>query len=376
MELRRRLIERAAGAELTHHLGYDDGEAAPLTQPNRRNGTTTKTLRTVDGPLQVALPRDREGSFEPQIVPKHKRTFDGFDDQILALYAGGMSTRDIQRHLATLYGVDVSDGLISQVTTSVSADLKAWRERTLEPFYAVVYLDAMIVSIREERVVKKRAIYVAIGVNTDGERDVLGLWIQQNEGAKFWATVLTDLKNRGVGDILFVCTDGLGGFPDAIEAIYPQSVIQTCVVHLIRQACRYLSYNDRKAVCKDLRRLYTAPNEDAALAILEELEQAWSASATRTAAIAVWRRAWDRFVPFLAYPEEIRRIIYTTNAIESLHMQIRKTIKTRGHFPNDEAALRLVYLAIIRARENWRMCYNWKTSMGILRLHFGDRIPE
>jgi len=240
-QLRRRLIERAAGAELEQHLGYGVGAEPPEEQANRRNGVSEKTLRTVDGPLRVELPRDRDASFEPRIVPKHARSFDGFDEQILALYAGGMTTREIQRHLRELYGVDVSDGLISEVTASIQDDVRAWQSRPLEELYAVVYLDAMQVSIRDQQVVRKKAVYVAIGVTLDGERDCLGLWIEKTEGARFWTSVLTELKNRGVKDVLFVCTDGLTGFPEAIDAVFPLSVNQTCIVHLVRQALRYLS---------------------------------------------------------------------------------------------------------------------------------------
>jgi putative transposase len=374
--LRKRLIERAAGAELEQHLGYPPGGEAPEGQPNRRNGLSAKTLRTVDGPVTVELPRDRDASFEPRIVPKHARSFDAFDDQILALYAGGMSTRDIQRHLRELYDVDVSEGLISDVTASIEADVRAWQTRPLEELYVVVYLDALQVSIREQQVVRKKAVYLAVGVTLEGERDTLGLWVEKTEGARFWTSVLTDLRNRGVKDVLFVCTDGLSGFPDAIDAIFPQAVNQTCIVHLVRQSLRYLSYRERKTCAAELRRIYTAADADAARAILDELAEAWAASKTRTAALAVWDRAWERVIPFLAFPTEIRRIVYTTNTIESLHMQIRKTIKTRGHFPNDEAALRLIWLAIQRAKSSWKTCYNWTNAMAVLRIHFGDRIPD
>ena len=374
-QLRKRLIERAAGAELTAHLGYEPGAEPPEGQANRRNGGSSKTLRTVDGPVAVELPRDREGSFEPRIVPKHARSFDGFDDQILALYAGGMSTREIQRHLRELYGVEVSDGFISDVTTSIADDVAAWQSRPLDELYPVLYLDAMMVSIREQRVVKKRAVYVAIGVNVDGERDVLGLWIQHAEGARFWGQVLTDLRNRGVRDVLIVCTDGLSGFPEAIEAVFPQATVQTCVVHVIRQSMRFLSYQERKKCAAELRRIYTAPDADAALAVLEELEEARAGSPTKRHAIDVWRRAWDRVTPFLAFPDDIRRIVYTTNTVESLHMQIRKTIKTRGQFPNDDAALRLIWLSIQRAKTSWRKCYNWNRAMAVFRIHYGDRLP-
>jgi putative transposase len=375
-QLRKRLIERAAGAELAEHLGYEPGEGAPDGQSNRRNGSSRKRLRTVDGPVDVELPRDRDASFEPRIVPKHARSFDGFDDQILALYAGGMTTRDIQRHLRELYGVDVSEGLVSEVTASITDDVRAWQTRPLEEVYVVVYLDAMIVSIREAQVVRRKAVYVAVGVTLDGERDCLGIWIEKTEGARFWTSVLTDLRNRGVRDVLFVCTDGLSGFPEAIEAVFPLAVNQTCIVHLVRQSLKYMSYQERKRSAADLRRIYTAPDADAARLVLDELTAAWADSKTKTAALDVWQRAWERVIPFLAFPEEIRRIVYTTNTVESLHRQIRKTIKTRGHFPNDDAALRLIWLSVMRAKSSWRSCYNWSTAISVLRIHFGDRLPD
>ena len=375
-QLRKRLIERAAGAELEQHLGYPTGGAPPEEERNRRNGLSAKTLRTVDGPVTVELPRDRDASFEPRIVPKHARSFDGFDEQILALYAGGMTTREIQRHLRELYGVDVSDGLVSEVTASIQDDVRAWQSRPLEELYVVVYLDALQVSIRDQQVVRRKAVYVAIGVTLDGERDCLGLWIEKSEGARFWTSVLTELRNRGVKDVLFVCTDGLTGFPEAIDAVFPLSVNQTCIVHLVRQSLRYLSWRERKSCAGELRRIYTAADADAARHVLDELAAAWAGSKTRTAALAVWERAWDRVIPFLAFPEEIRRIVYTTNTVESLHMQIRKTIKTRGHFPNDDAALRPIWLAIQRAKNSWKTCYNWTKAMAVLPIHFGDRIPD
>ena len=374
--LRKRLIERAAGAELEQHLGYRSGAGAPEAQPNRRNGTSSKTLRTVDGPVTVELPRDRDASFEPLVVPKYARSFDGFDEQILALYAGGMTTREIQRHLRDLFGVDVSDGLVSEVTASIQDDVRLWQGRPLEQLYVIVYLDALQVSIRDQQVVRKKAVYVAVGVTLDGERDCLGLWIEKTEGARFWTSVLTELRNRGVKDVLFVCTDGLSGFPEAIDAVFPRAVNQTCIVHLVRQSLRYLSWRERKACAGELRRIYTAADADAARQVLDELTTAWADSTTRTAALQVWERAWERVIPFLAFPTEIRRVVYTTNTVESLHMQIRKTIKTRGHFPNDDAALRLIWLSIQRAKNSWRTCYNWTNAMAVLRIHFGDRIPD
>src|SRR5438034_4403310 len=292
--LRKGLVERGAGVELEQHLGYPLGTEPPEGQPNRRNGISSKTLRTVDGPLSVELPRDRDASFEPRIVPKHARSFDGFDEQILALYAGGMTTREIQRHLHELYGVDVSDGLISEVTASIQEDVRAWQTRPLEELYVVVYLDAMQVAIRDQQVVRKKAVYVAIGVTLEGERDCLGLWIEKTEGARFWTSVLTELRNRCVKDRLLVCTGGLTGFPEAIDAVFPQAVNQTCIVHLVRQSLRYLSWKERKSCAGELRRIYTAADADAARQVLDELTADWAASATKMAALQVWQRAWDR----------------------------------------------------------------------------------
>jgi len=374
-ELRRRLIERAASGELTSDLGYPAGGEPVEASSNRRNGVSAKTLRTVDGPLRVELPRDREGSFEPRIVAKHGRSFDGFDSQILALYAGGMTTRDIQRHLRDLYGVEVSEGLVSEATKSVDEDVRAWQARPLDEFYVAIYLDAMMVSIREAGVVRKRAVYSAIGINLDGEREPLGLWIERSEGAKFWTSVMTQLRNRGVRDVLFVCVDGLRGFPEAISQAFPEAVCQTCIVHVIRASLRFLSWKERKTAAAELRLIYAAPSRDAARVERERLEAAWADSATRTAAISVWRRNWDEITPFLDYPDEIRRMIYTTNSIENLHRQIRKTIKTRGQFPSDDAALRLIWLAVTRAQQSFRKCYNWSQARAFLMIHFADRIP-
>jgi len=284
-QLRKRLIERAADAELEQHLGYPPGAEAPEGQANRRNGISAKTLRTVDGPVTVGLPRDRGASFEPRIVPKHARSFDGFDEQILALYAGGMTTREIQRHLRELYGVEVSDGLVREVTASIQDDVRAWQGRPLEELYVVVYLDAMQVAIRDQQVVRKKAVSVAVGVTLEGTRDCLGLWFEKTEGARCWTSVLTELRNRGVKDVLFVCTDGLSGFPEAIDAVFPANVNQTCIVHLVRQSLRYLSWRERKSCAGELRRIYTAADADAARQVLDELTAAWADSKTRTAAL-------------------------------------------------------------------------------------------
>jgi putative transposase len=290
-------------------------------------------------------------------VPRHGRSFDGFGEEILALSAGGMTTREIRRHLRELDGVEACEGLISEVSASIQDDVRAWQSRPLAGLYVVVYLDALQVAIREQRVVRTKAVYSAIGVSVEGERDCLGLWIEKGEGARFWTSVLTELRSRGVKDVLFVCSEGLSGFPEAIDAVFPEAVNQTCVVHLVRESLRYLSWKERRSCAAELRRLSTAAAADAARRVLDDLT-AWAESKTKTAALQVWQRACDRFVPFLAFPDDVRPVVYTTNSVESLHTQIRKTIKTRGHFPNDDAALRLIWLAITRAKSNWRTCHN------------------
>ena len=330
-QLRKRLIERAAGAELEQHLGYPPGQAPPEGQRNRRNGRSEKTLRTVDGPVTVELPRDRDASFEPQIVPKHARSFDGFDDQILHLYAGGMTTRDIQRHLRELYDVSVSEGLISEVTTSIEADVRAWQARPLEELYVVVYLDALQVAIRDQQVVRKKSVYVAVGVTLDGERDCLGLWVEKTEGARFWTSVLTDLKNRGVTDVFFLVCDGLKGLPEVVEQVWPQTIVQTCILHLIRNSFRLTSRKYSGVLKRDLKAMYEAPNPAAAETALQELDDKWS---TRyPALIRLWRNAWTEFIPFLDYDIEIRRMICSTNAIESLNARYRRAVRHAGISP-------------------------------------------
>jgi putative transposase len=371
--LTKRLVERAMHAELSEHLGYKRGQAPPGGVGNARNGVTEKTVHTPHGSVRLEQPRDRAGIFEPQIVPKHQRRFAGFDERIIAMYARGMSVRDIQAHLAELYHVDVGHDLISRVTDAVLDDVRAWQSRPLEEVYPILFLDALVVKIRDGGAVRNRACYVAIGVNLDGERDVLGLWFQATEGAKFWLAVLSELKQRGVQDVLICCIDGLTGFPEAIEAVFPQTWVQTCIVHLIRQSLRFVPDKHRRKVAQDLKPIYTASDADAAAEALASFESAWG---ERYPMIGKsWREAWEQVIPFLAFPPEVRRLVYTTNTIEALHRQIRKTIKTRGHFPTEDAARKLIYLAIVNAQQSWRHAYNWSAALLSFKIHFGDRLP-
>ena len=373
-ELMAALVSRAMEAELSHHLGYEHGDRAPEGQTNRRNGSGRKTVRTERGQVEVRVPRDREGSFEPRIVPKHQRHFDGFDDQILSMYARGMSTRDIQAHLAELYGVDVSPDLVSRVTHAVVDELKSWQRRPLERVYPIVYLDALMVKIRDKGVVQNRAVYVAVGVDLEGHKDVLGLWIQNAEGAKFWLAILNELKQRGVQDILVLSADGLTGLPQAVEAAFPATIFQTCIVHMVRSSTRFVPWKERRAVCADLRLIYTATDVDEAWEALEAFESVWG---ERFPMIGkAWRERWGEITPFLAFPLEMRRAIYTTNAIEALHRILRKVLKTRGHMPNDDAALKLLFLAIRNAKKRWgRPHHTWSQARLQFAIHFGDRIP-
>jgi putative transposase len=371
--LTKRLVERAMAAELSEHLGYERGEAPPGGVGNARNGLTAKTIHTEHGSVRIEQPRDRKGSFEPQIVPRHQRRFEGFDDKIIAMYGRGMSVRDIQAHLRELYGVEVGHDLISRVTDAVLDDVREWQARPLEDVYPILFLDALIVKVRDGGAVRNRACYVAIGVNLEGERDVLGLWFQQAEGAKFWLAVLNELKQRGVRDVLICCVDGLKGFPEAIEAVFPHAWVQTCIVHLIRQSLRFVPDKHRRQVAKDLKPIYTAIDADAAAEALEQFEQEWTASYPMIG--KTWREAWEHVIPFLAFPTDVRRVVYTTNTIEALHRQIRKTIKTRGHFPTEEAARKLIYLSIINAQKSWRQTYNWTSALLAFKIHFGDRLP-
>jgi putative transposase len=373
-QLAGRVIETALGAELTEHLGYPPGQAPPGGAGNHRNGHTPKTVQSELGPIAVRTPRDRRGSFEPKLVGKRQTRLAGLDEKILALYAGGMTVRDIEAHLRDLYGVQIGRDTISRVTDAVLEDVEAWRTRPLEAVYPIVYFDCLMVKLREDRSVRSRACYLAIGVSVDGERDVLGIWWQETEGAKFWLAVLNDLHQRGVSDVLVACVDGLAGFPEAIEAVFPLAWVQTCIVHQIRNSMRYVAYKDRKAVARDLKPVYRAVNVEAAEQALAAFDERWGG---RYPMIAdAWRARWTQITPFLALPEDLRRAVYTTNSIENLNRQIRKTIKTRGHFPDEQAATKLIYLAIQRAARAWRRPYNWTGALRGLKIHFGDRLPD
>jgi len=373
-QLTKRLVERAMSAELSEHLGYEPHQEPPGGTGNTRNGSTPKTLATEHGPVRIETPRDRKSSFEPQIVRKGQRRFEGFDDKILALYSRGLSTRDIEAHLAEIYGVKVGRDLISRVTDAVMDDVREWQQRPLDDVYPVVFLDALVLKIREGGTVQRRACYLALGVTVEGERDVLGMWFQEAEGAKFWMQVLSELKQRGLQDILICCVDGLKGFPEAIEAIYPATTVQTCIVHLIRHSLKYVPRREREQVARDLKPIYTAVDADAAQAALEAFDDKWG---SRFPVITqAWLNAWEYMIPFLAFPPELRRVVYTTNAIEALNRQLRKAIKTKGHFPNEEAARKLIYLAITNAVPAWTRTRNWTTALLAIKIHFGDRLPE
>jgi len=398
-EMVKAVLERGLAAELTEHLGYEKGDPIGRELPNARNGFTAKTVASEVGDVGLAIPRDRDGSFTPTLVPKGSRRLGGLDDMIISLYAGGMTIRDIQHHLAITIGTELSHETISKITDAVLDEVVQWQKRPLEELYPIVYLDALVIKVRDGHQVKNRAAHIAVGVDLDGIRHVLGIWVTANEGAKFWAGVCAELANRGVKDILIVCTDGLTGFAEAVEATWPQATVQTCVVHLIRNSMRFVSYGKRKEIAAALKTVYTAPTADAAAEAFEEFANSPLGQQNPTTVIA-WRNAWERFIPFLAFPPELRRIIYTTNAIESLNYQLRKIIKNRGHFPSDQAAVKLLWLAICniedkRARERQkyiedplrtgdRARYNrlvegarttgWKQALGALALNYPERL--
>ena len=373
MAFKKALIERILSAELSHHLGYLPGADKPSEASNHRNGASGKTVLTEEGPLRIDVPRDRQGSFEPLLIPKHERRFTGFDDKIVAMYARGMTVREIQGFLAEQYGTEVSPDFISSVTDAVMTEVTAWQSRPLEVMYPVVFFDALRVKIREEGVVRNKAIYLALGVLPDGTRDILGLWIENTEGAKFWMKVFNDLKTRGVADILIAVTDGLKGMPEALAAVFPATTLQTCIVHLIRNSLDYASWKDRKALAAAIKPIYTATSAEAAMAELEAFSQGpWGEKFPTVA--AAWRRAWDRVIPFFAFPPAIRRVIYTTNAIESINARLRKIIKTRGHFPSDDAASKLIWLALRNITANWgRAAKDWKDAMNQFAILYAER---
>ncbi len=372
------VLERALEEELTDHLGYDKHDSAGRGSGNSRNGTSAKVLLTEAGAVDLDIPRDRNGEFEPQIVPKGTTRLKGFNDRIVSLYARGMTVRDVQAHLEEIYGVDVSPDLISKVTDAVWDELEEWRNRPLDEMYPIVYIDALMIKIRDG-VVANRPAYLAVGVDLEGRKHVLGIWIgdSKGEGAKFWLSVFSELKNRGVNDVLIAVCDGLNGLPDAIEAVWPQATIQTCVVHLLRGSFRYASYGDRKKIAAGLRPIYTAVSVDAAQEALNEFESEWGER--YPAIVKLWQNSWDVFVPFLAFPPEVRRVVYTTNMIESINYQLRKVTKTRGHFPTEKAALKLLYLAVRnitteRGGPAGTGTWRWKACLNALAIYFPDRI--
>ena len=371
-QLTKALMERALGAELTHQLGYEKHNPAGHNSGNSRNGTSPKTVKGEFGELTIEAPRDRNASFEPQLLKKHQARFDGFNDKIVSMYARGMTTREIQGHLEEIYGVEVSPTLISDVTDAVADEVKAWQNRALEPLYAIVYLDALYVKMRHEGRVENRAVYVAIGVDLEGCKDVLGLWTSGNEGAKFWLGVLTEVKNRGVKDVLIACVDGLKGFPAAIESVFPEARVQLCIVHLVRASLNYVNWKERKRVAADLKAIYRASTESQAEQELSAFIAEWG---DKYQAIGkLWKDHWDRVIPFFEFPAEVRQVIYTTNAVESLHMSLRKIIKTRGSFPSEEAAIKLLYLALRNVIAKWNTVQHWKQALNHFQMLWGERI--
>jgi len=372
-QLTKAVLERALEAEMTGHLGYEKHDPVGHGSGNSRNGRGRKKLKGEFGEVELETPRDRNGTFEPQIVAKHQTRFTGFDDKIVSMYARGMTTREIQGHLQEIYGVEVSPTFISNVTEAVVDEVRAWQARPLESVYPIVYLDALHVKMRDNGMVQNRAVYLAMGVRMDGNKEVLGMWTSANEGAKFWLQVLTEIRNRGVEDMFIVCVDGLKGFPEAIETVYPKAQVQLCIVHLVRASLNYVSWKQRKRVASDLRRIYSAPTAEAAGRELDAFAAQWDA--THPTISQIWRRSWTRVTPFFAFSPEIRKVVYTTNAVESLNMTLRKVIKTRAAFPNEEAALKLLYLALENASKKWRFVQGWREALNRFQILWPDRMP-
>ena len=373
-QLTKAVLERAMRAELTEHLGYEPHDSAGDNSGNSRNGKSRKTLKGDFGELPLEVPRDRDSSFEPKIVPKGQTRFDGFDDKILSLYARGMTTREIQAHLEEIYRVEVSPALISSVTDAVIEEVKVWQNRPLDALYPILYLDALSVKVRDGAHIRNKAIYLVIGVNLSGIKEVLGLWVAQTEGAKLWLQIVTELKNRGVSDIFIACVDGLKGFPEAIETVFPQAQVQLCIVHLVRHSLNYVGWKQRKEVAADLQTIYRAATREEAERRLEEFAKKWDAQFPTIS--RSWRSNWERVTPFFAYPADIRKVIYTTNAIESVNMSLRKIIKNRGSFPTDDAALKLLYLALQNIARKWTMpIKEWKAALNRFAIIFEDRMP-
>ena len=373
-QLTKLLVEKALDAELAEHLGHGKNEPVANEAGNTRNGKSKKTLKGEFGELPIEVPRDRHGTFEPQLIPKHQTRWSGFDDKILSLYARGMTVREIQAHLEEMYGTEVSPSLISSITDAVSEEVKAWQSRPLDPIYPIIYLDCIHVKVREGAV-RVKAVYLAIGVTMAGEKEVLGLWLAQTEGAKFWLQVVTELRNRGVQDIFIACVDGLKGFPEAIEAVFPRAAVQLCVVHMVRHSLNYVSWKRRPEVAADLKRIYQSATADEAEQRLGEFEAKWDDEYLPIG--QSWRRNWPRLITFFDYPPEIRKVIYTTNAIESVNMSLRKLTKNRGSFPSDEALMKLFYLALRNISQKWTMpIRDWKAALTRFTIQFEERIPQ
>lgn len=372
-QLTKRIVEKAMNVEMKDHLGYEINNPDGDSTGNSRNGTSKKTILTEIGDVDIAIPRDRNGEFDPKIIKKHQRRFDGFDDKIISMYARGMTTRDIQGHLKDIYGVDVSPDLISNVTDDVLKDVKEWQNRLLDKTYPVVYFDALVVNGRTEGKAAKKSVYIAMGLDLQGKKDVLGLWIGETEGAKFWMGIMTELKNRGVEDILIACIDGLKGLPDAINAVYSQTHIQLCIVHMIRNSTRFVSYKERKILCADLKQIYSASSEKEGLDALSDFAEKWDGKYPMIS--KSWKNNWANLSEFYAYPPDIRKIIYTTNAIESLNFSLRKVTKNRSAFPNDDAIVKIIYLALMNASKKWTMpIREWGAALNQFAVYFGDRV--
>ena len=372
-ELTKRFYKRALEGEMTHHLGYPANAPEGKNTGNSRNGKTSKKLKTDTGDVEIEIPRDRNGAFEPQLIKKYQRRTSNFDAAVLSLYARGMTTRDIQAHLSEMYQSDVSPALISAVTDTVLDDVKAWQSRPLDEVYPIVYLDAIHLKMRESGQVKNQAVYLALGVNMEGYKELLGLWVGESEGSKFWLGVLNELKNRGVKDILIACVDGLTGFPDAIEAAYPKTQVQLCIVHMVRNSLKYVSWKHRKEVAQDLKTIYSAPNVEAAEEALDMLEAKWQETSPQVA--RSWRACWMNIIPLFGYPPEIRKVIYTTNAIESMQAQLRKVTRQRGSFPTADSVRKVIYLAVQRISKKWkRPIRDWVAALNHFSIVFEGRI--
>ena len=373
-QLTKRLVENALEGEMTEHLGYEPHAPEGKNTGNSRNGKSEKTIHTETGSVEIDVPRDRAGTFEPKLVRKRQRRLEGFDDKVLSLYARGMTTREIQGHLKDLYGTEISPALISNVTDSVLKDVKAWQGRALDSVYPIAYLDALHLKMRLDGLVQTRAVYLALGVNLEGHKELLGLWIGEKEGSKFWLSILTELRNRGVQDILIACVDGLTGFPEAIASEFPKTEVQLCIVHMVRNSLRYVSWKERKTVAADLREIYSASTAESAASALEEFAEKWDQRFPNIS--RSWRDRWEQVIPFFAYPPEIRKVIYTTNAIESIQSQLRRVTRQRGAFPTEESVKKVLYLAIDRISERWRRpIRDWVAALNHFSIVFEGRIP-